>query len=552
MGGGSVANIASGVAGAYKPSDVASDKAHVWTSTRNAIAVGDAANSITRQITGVAAGSADTDAVNVAQLTAAVAGAGGGTAYTAGNGVAISGTNELSVNANTDDFAFDSDKKLQINKNGSVVSENTGLVTGDTVYTAMQTETRVTADGNYVLKANSAAANLTALDTQVKANADDIGTLTAAVADKANAADVYSKTDADTAFATKTALAEVKDTADTNKAALEALGDVQELAKDAEKILNITNDIDDLKKQDGVLAKTGEPHADEFVKGSRVYDYLNRESLVMGENSTNIAIGKSSKATGGQSIAIGFGNKVSGANSGAFGDPNDVSGSGSYAIGNDNTVSGDNTFVLGSEVTADKDKAVVLGYKSTAEEGAVSVGSADIKRQIKNVKDGKEDSDAATVGQMNAAIDNAVGNNMVRMNNSINKLDSRINKVGAGAAALAALHPIDTDDKFSMGLGYGNYHGSNAMALGLFYRPTDNVMLSVGGAMGNGENMINAGISFALDSGKGFGTSKAAMARKINTLSEENAAMKEKLNAQDGEIAALKEALARLEAKIGK
>lgn len=109
----------------------------------------------------------------------------------------------------------------------------------------------------------------------------------------------------------------------------------------------------------------------------------------------------------------------------------------------------------------------------------------------------------------------------------------------------------------AVGLGYGNYRDAHAGALGMFYRPTDKVMLSVGGTMGNGENMINAGITFALDKGKGFGTSKAAMARKINDLTAENAAQgqqiavqNEKIAAQDVEIQILKEALARLEAKV--
>ena len=110
-----------------------------------------------------------------------------------------------------------------------------------------------------------------------------------------------------------------------------------------------------------------------------------------------------------------------------------------------------------------------------------------------------------------------------------------------------------------MGLGYGNYRSAHAMAMGMFYRPTEKIMISVGGAFGNGENMVNAGISFALDKGKGFGTSKAVMAKNIKALSaenaaikEENAGMKKQLDAQGQEIAALKAALARLEAKIGK
>jgi len=103
-----------------------------------------------------------------------------------------------------------------------------------------------------------------------------------------------------------------------------------------------------------------------------------------------------------------------------------------------------------------------------------------------------------------------------------------------------------------MGLGYGHYHSANAMAMGLFYRPTEKVMFSVGGAFGNGENMINAGISFALDKGKGFGTSKAAMARKIAAQGEEIQSLK----AENAEIkeqnAKLAERLAAIEAKLGK
>ena len=107
-----------------------------------------------------------------------------------------------------------------------------------------------------------------------------------------------------------------------------------------------------------------------------------------------------------------------------------------------------------------------------------------------------------------------------------------------------------------MGLGYGNYRSAHSAAIGIFYRPTEKIMLSVGGAFGNGENMINAGISFALDKGKGFGTGKAAMARKIAAQDEEIAALKEahaKENAENkAEIQALKEALARLDAWMGK
>ena len=352
-----------------------------------------------------------------------------------------------------------------------------------------------------------------------------------------------------------------------------------------------------------------------YVDGDKMYDYLNKgengevklagesKQIAMGQGSEasgseSISIGnevggQKNEASGTQSIAIGFGNKVTGDHSTVIGDPNtvnasntlvlannstintganrsvlvgndntiDTNASGSVIIGNDSRINANITdsVALGNNITINGRNSVALGNGSVvAEDNVVSVGSPDNERQIKHVARGEDPTDAATWGQVQEVAQGAY-NNAVNLSNSINNLDSRLNKVGAGAAALAALHPIDTDDKFTMGLGYGNYRSANAMAMGMFYRPTEKIMISVGGAFGNGENMVNAGISFALDKGKGFGTSKAVMAKNIKALSaenaaikEENAGMKKQLDAQGQEIAALKAALARLEAKIGK
>ena len=302
--------------------------------------------------------------------------------------------------------------------------------------------------------------------------------------------------------------------------------------------------ISGIKAQNGVVASTGTAKADEFVRGTAVYDYLHGDT---------IALGKGSTATGMNSIAIGFGNQVKGKGSGAFGDPTTITGSGSYSVGNNNTIGGDNTFVLGNNVNTTANNAVVLGNNSEGVDNAVSVGAKGNERQIKNVADGTADSDAVTVRQLNkvAGFDvNTIDADLKAANTRITRMDSKVNKVGAGAAALAALHPLDMDNKFDVAAAFGSYHDANAMALGVFYRPTDNVMFSAGGAMGNGENMVNVGVTFALDKGEGVRVSKAAMAKKINALTDENAAMKEKLAAQDTEIGALKAALARLEAKM--
>lgn len=114
---------------------------------------------------------------------------------------------------------------------------------------------------------------------------------------------------------------------------------------------------------------------------------------------------------------------------------------------------------------------------------------------------------------------------------SISKLGNRINKVGAGAAALAALHPLDfdPDDKWDFAAGYGNYNGENAAAIGAYYRPNEDTMFSVGGSFGNGENMVNAGVSLKLGQGNHVSTSKVAMAKEIKDLRKELECLKSAL-----------------------
>ena len=109
-------------------------------------------------------------------------------------------------------------------------------------------------------------------------------------------------------------------------------------------------------------------------------------------------------------------------------------------------------------------------------------------KRITNVAAGKADTDAVNVGQLK------------QIGGAINKVDNRINRVGAGAAALAALHPLDfdPDDKWDFTLGYGNYKDAHSLALGAFYRPNEDTMISVGGSIGGGENMVNAGLSMKL------------------------------------------------------
>ena len=154
-------------------------------------------------------------------------------------------------------------------------------------------------------------------------------------------------------------------------------------------------------------------------------------------------------------------------------------------------------------------------------------------KKITGVAKGEADTDAVNYGQLkdtNNHIDR-VENQVVNNTNRINKLGSRVNKVGAGAAALAALHPMDfdPDDKLTFSAGYGNYGGENAAAIGAYYRPDEKVMFSVAGTVGNGENMVNAGVSFALDRTNHVSNSRTALAREVIDLRGQLAVMGAKM-----------------------
>ena len=119
--------------------------------------------------------------------------------------------------------------------------------------------------------------------------------------------------------------------------------------------------------------------------------------------------------------------------------------------------------------------------------------------------------------------------NIYDMGGRIGELDGRIDRVGAGAAALAALHPLDfdPDDKWDFAAGYGNYSGANAVAIGAYYRPNEDTMFSVGGSFGGGENMVNAGVSVKLGQGNNVTTSRVAMANEIKNLKIANEKMQQ-------------------------
>ena len=167
---------------------------------------------------------------------------------------------------------------------------------------------------------------------------------------------------------------------------------------------------------------------------------------------------------------------------------------------------------------------------------------------ITNVAAGSADTDAVNVSQLKGVEQRVENNSMAITNigNKVDKLDNRIDEVGAGAAALAALHPLDfdPDDKWDFSAGYGNYRCENAVAIGAFYRPNEDTMFSVGGTVGNGDNMVNAGVSFKIGQGNNVSTSRVAMAKEIKSMRDIVA----KQDAQIQKLTAMVNALVGMEA----
>jgi hypothetical protein len=177
-------------------------------------------------------------------------------------------------------------------------------------------------------------------------------------------------------------------------------------------------------------------------------------------------------------------------------------------------------------ITLREDTTINNVADTTIEQGSKNaVNAGTVYNETRVAKDGTFVKRANTAGENLSALDNQVTANtesIYHINNRVSDLDNRVNKVGAGAAALAALHPLDfdPDDKWDFAVGYGNYRNANSVAFGAFYRPNEDTMFSLGTNFGNGENMFNAGLSFKIGQGSGITTSKTAMAKKIESLED--------------------------------
>ena len=208
-------------------------------------------------------------------------------------------------------------------------------------------------------------------------------------------------------------------------------------------------------------------------------------------------------------------------------------------------------------ITLREDTTIKNVANTAIEQGsknAVNAGTVYNETRVK--QDGKYVKASNTAGENLSVLDNQVASNssnITNLNGRVNNLDSKVNKVGAGAAALAALHPLDFDpeDKWDFAVGYGNYRDANSVAVGAFYRPDDDTMFSVGTNFGNGENMINAGVSFKFGP-KGKSQVRPGSTQEITELRATVARQDDQLKKQDNEIKELKAMVQQLMAKQDK
>ena len=267
------------------------------------------------------------------------------------------------------------------------------------------------------------------------------------------------------------------------------------------------------------------------------------------------AIGSSATATGDHAQAFGAGAQATGLRTNVFGSDASATADYSIAIGNRANASTANSIALGANSTTRSATNVTSatvaghtfgGFAGTSPVGSVSVGQAGEERQIHNVAAGEisaTSTDAVNGSQLysvandlqtqiNNGVPSNVTNQITNISNRVGDVEKRVNKVGAGSAALAALHPLDfnPDTKWTIAAGYGHYHNANSAALGAFYRPNEDTMFSVGGTVGTGETQLNAGVSLRLGKRSPESRSRVAMGREIAELNARLQDMENKYN----------------------
>lgn len=322
------------------------------------------------------------------------------------------------------------------------------------------------------------------------------------------------------------------------------IGDVHTIVDN--KVTDITKNVSDIKNDVDVIKKTGRTYQGDDKKTVKV-DFAEGKFLSLtggaGENevSTENNIGVLSNGESGLSIRMA--KNLKGLES---------VNTGNSTLNNDGLTINNSTGAAGTTITNSGIKIAANGDNTHD----VEIGNSNVSmggQQIHDVAAGTSATDAVNVGQLSMFANN--------VGSAINKLDNRVNRVGAGAAALAALHPLDfdPDDKWDFAGGFGHYKNANAAAIGAYYRPNEDTMFSIGGSFGGGENMLNAGVSFKLGQGNHVSTSRTMMAKEIESLKavvkeqneklQENENLRAKVDKQDKEIAELKAMVQQLAAR---
>ena len=532
------------------------------------------------KITGVAAGTAATDAVNVGQLNAVKETANKGWKLKTNNG-------NVSDVKPGDEVEFDGDDNIKVSNAGNKVSfklnnKLTGIesIAGVGGGSISFSGGNVTINNNVTFGSNGQIHNVTA--GTASTDAVNVGQLNAAV--QAGNTDTHIKPGEYGVGADNKVNMDVVDKTGTKINTVT----ITDVAK-ASDVGNVTNINNDLKNPNGTTTVVDAVNNLNQKLDKKVGDlnYVEggaetKGNYVTNGESTTVSIGKLDQALKDVATTAAKHTTVSGSSNIVVEPPTtNTDGGKNYNVKladkiTVNSVTA-NTFTAGQTVVMNNDglmvgdkvsvsaTAVTAGKTSISDEGVKVDGKTYISadglnannNKITNVVDGtveKDSKDAINGGQLHQAkadINNridGVENQVISNSNRIGQLSSRVNKVGAGAAALAALHPMDfdPDDKLTFSAGYGNYGGENAAAIGAYYRPDEKVMFSVGGTVGNGENMVNAGVSFALDRTNHVSNSRTALAREVIDLRGQLAVMGAKMAKMEKALGMLDETKTKL------
>ena len=217
---------------------------------------------------------------------------------------------------------------------------------------------------------------------------------------------------------------------------------------------------------------------------------------------------------------------------------------GSSTLNSDGLTINNSEGKAGTTITSGGIKIAASGDNTHAVEvsnGNVSMGG----QQIHDVAPGTRPTDAVNVSQLGGVVSG--------VSNAITRLDSRVDRVGAGASALAALHPLefDPEDKLNFAAGFGHYRSANAAAIGAFYQPTESVRFNVGGSFGGGENMVNAGVTFSLDpQRRDRFQSRIVLMRTVQQLRSDNDALRQDNQKVHAQLDAMNDRLNQLTALV--